>query len=194
MSDGVTAPDPARDPDRADAEALLNPGERLLWFWNPTAGRRWGACGDALLALALIALLASLSVSLWFDHDLTLREERRHTAAAVASAIALLVVLWRLAGWHRGADELETWFGATVPARAYGLTQHRLLMLSRTLRWQVPLEPGKPIIQYGGFRIDRPDRRGQRLIRRIPKAEQHRLFAALQLARAIREGRVPVPA
>lgn len=196
MSEGAigTAPVPAREPGRADAEALLHPGERLLWFWSRAAGRRLSARGEALLGMALVVVVAGLAVMLWQDGIVTRREERGLMLLAVAGPAAFFVALWRMTGWHRGADEVEDWFDETASARAYGLTQHRLLMLSRTLRWEMPLEPGEPVIQYGSFRIDRPDRRGKRLIRRLPKDEQHRLFAALQLAQALREGRAPVPA
>lgn len=194
MSERAMDPTPAsaREPDRADAEALLHPDERLLWFWNRTASRRLGPRAEALLVMALMVVLAGYTVLLWQNDDPSWRQERSRELLTLAVPAAFLAALWRVAGWHRGADEIETWFGKTAPARAYGLTQHRLLMLSRSLRWEVPLEPGEPMIQYGSFRIDRPDRRGERLIHRIPKPEQQRLFAALQLAQALREARAPV--
>ena len=73
------------------------------------------------------------------------RPRRARLLLAVAVPAAFFVALWRMTGWHRGADEVEDWFDETASARAYGLTQHRLLMLSLTLRWEMPLEPGEQV-------------------------------------------------
>lgn len=71
----------------------------------------------------------------------------------------------------------------------HALTQHRMLVTRDCAFSAIALVPGEPVIQYGKLRIDRPNRRGQTLIDRIPVPEQHRLCSALKEARAIREGR-----
>ena len=122
------------------------------------------------------------------------RYENRLKAVAVLAVIVFVIGIFRLWRRHGIANTAEGWLDETAPVVAYGLTQHRLLMLARSRAWHVPLVPGEPFIQYGNFRIDRPDRRGRALIRRMPPAQQHSLFAALQLAHAIRAGRAETPA
>lgn len=164
---------------------MLHPGERLLWFWLPPAGV--GGRQPVAAVIAAIAIVA-LAYAAWRlqDPDLLARYRNTNIFIALMSIVALGIAALRLTRRHRAADTIEDLVGEPSSIVAYGLTQHRLLMLARSRAYDVPLAPGEPIIQYGRFRIDRPDRRGKTLIPRIPKAEQNRLFAALKQARNLR--------
>lgn len=186
--------DAGRDlPDRAAATDLLAHGERLLWFWQAGGpAERWRMRPGVPETLVGASVLAWTSYRLSGDH--LGRYENRLKIAFVLALVVFVIGIFRLWRLHGIADTAEGWLNETAPVVAYGLTQHRLLMLARSRAWDVPLVPGEPVIQYGNFRIDRPDRRGCALIRRMPPAQQHSLFAALQLAHAIRAGRAETPA
>ena len=188
-----------RPEDLSDAEAaaaLLGPDEQLIWFWRPrVTGDGYPAWVRPSLTFLLLAACGSAATwALLGRPDLSPRLVRGSWATLALVAVVGVLLALRVGGRHRSADALEAMLGGEAgPALAYALTQRRILFLVRTRAAEVPLEPGEPVIQYGQLRIDRPARRGPPLIRHIPRDEQHRLFAALQRARAIREGR-EVPA
>lgn len=192
----------AQSPEEAAFQGVLQGDERIIWSWvegRTGLARHWprqpNRRADGMVAIVLGLLFAA--AAWWLAmHGIERRRDLNVllmilNICAAAFGLFLLVAPER---WRRpvlkGAAELLTVEGyISGPGTLHALTQYRLLSTLDGAFSDVALVPGEPVIQYGKLRIDRPDRRGQALIERIPMPEQHRLFAALKRARAIREGR-----
>ena len=179
----------------------LEGDERLLWFYPRrgetrewTARMLWAFCS---IAVALVAL---------FDWFVPEGPSERHgvlfhgfVASGALTFIMLILDLMGV-GTKRVADWLNEASAKVAPrppnsmrTGVSALTQRRFLRILEGNFVAVPL-PETALVS--GFRLRTASRLegGRVLLRDVGFREEHRLDAALQLARALREGRVPVPA